>query len=328
MSSIVVFGDLHLNDERPWSLEAGRALLDYLKNDCVDNCDSNIGIFLGDITEKASISPLVYEMLFSFLSNLRFKRTYILSGNHDRKRKRGQLFSPLSFLQLEDSPYKNIRYITSPELVEEEGMPLIFLPFKSHTEEPNMSQYVDGLEPAWYLKKNAKIFGHFTDTSNTSLRDNFIDVTKFQGEIILGHIHMPLSPNYVGSVVPNSTTEKQIKRFYRVYEKDGGHKKVALPSIIDYYEVKFPEPITPPDCKVPVYTVFNCQSVEAAINLYPDVYIKKCIYENLVDTDSFSKTVNFTDEKSLVKVINTWLDAQANIAETIKEKVKKYLQTN
>ncbi len=326
--SIIVFGDLHLNDERPWSLEAGKALLDYFKNDCADNNDNNIGVFLGDITEKASISPLVYEMLFSLLSNLRFKRTYILSGNHDRKRKKGKLFSPLSFLQLEDSPYKNIRYITNPELYEEEGIPLIFLPFRSISEEPNMSQYVEGLDSSWYLMKNAKIFGHFTDTSNTSLRDNFIDVTKFQGEIILGHIHMPLSPNYVGSVVPNSITEKGIERYYRVYSKSGSHRKVKLPSIIDYFEVTFPEPIVAPTCKVPVFTVLNCQSVEAAVNLYPDFYIKKCIYENLVDTDSFSKAINFSDEKSLVKVIEGWLGEQKTLADPIKEKVKKYLQTN
>ena len=331
--SVVVFGDLHFNDERPWSLQAGREFIKFLDS-CPSNHEDNIGVFLGDITEKASLSPLVYELLFDFFHSLHFKYTYILRGNHDKKKRKDRWVAPLSFLRSNNSPYTKIEFIDEPKYVQPANeRPLIFLPFRAPNEEPNMDTYVESLESSWYQNKDALVFGHFADTSSEAVRDNLINLKAFKGEIVLGHIHNPFSDNYIGSVMPNSLSEKNLERYYRVYtmrERGTGiwemkRDDIQLPNFLDYYDITFPEELPKVDCTIPIYTIHNCQSQEAATARYPGIYIRKCIYDNLVDADSFSDIIeSASSEHSLFNTTKLWLDSQDTISPSIKEKVLKY----
>ena len=325
--AIVVFGDIHFNDERPWSLQAGREFIKYL-SECPDNNENNIGVFLGDITEKASISPLVYELLFEFFHSSKFKYLYILRGNHDKKRRRDRWVAPLSFLQSTNSPYTKIEFVDEPKYIDAAGeRPLIFLPFRAPNEEPNMDSYTEALEPWWYERSDALVFGHFADTSSEAVRDNLINLKKFTGTIVLGHIHNPFSDNYIGSVMPNSLSEKNVERYYRVYE-GSQRRDVRLPNFLDYYDVTFPEDLPEVDCAVPIFTIHNCQSQDAALSRYPNAYIRKCIYDNLVDSDSFSDLIsNASLEHSLSKTVSLWMDTQENMSSNIKDKVLRYLHS-
>lgn len=325
--SIVVFGDIHFSDERPWSYSVGKEINKYFKQECIDNNEKNVGLFLGDITEKVHISPLVYELLFEFLSSLKFKKTYILMGNHDKKKKRGKIISPLSFLQMDDSPYPNIQVISEPTKLEEEGIPIICLPFKGQSEDENMAEYEAGLDPSWYEMK-ALVVGHFSDTTNTVIKDSLINLSKFKGEIVLGHIHNPISGHYIGAVVPNSVSEKGMRRFYRVYDSYNKFTPKEIPSLSDYVDISFPKPLTKPSTRIPIYTIYNCQSYESAQKMYPDIFIRKCVYEDLVDSSSFTQTLRLTNETSLIKVVEEWLETQSELSLNFKKKVKEYAETN
>ncbi len=212
--------------------------------------------------------------------------------------------------------------------VQPEGeRPLIFLPFRAPNEEPNMEAYAAQLEPLWYNLNDALIFGHFADTSSEAVRDNLIDLKRFTGSVVLGHIHNPFSDNYIGSVMPNSLSEKGLERYYRVYEKHS-RNDVRLPNFLDYYDVSFPEELPEVECSIPIFTIHNCQSADAAQARYPGIYIRKCIYDNLVDADSFSDLISSAStEHSLTKTITNWLDTQDTIAPSIKEKVMRYFHT-
>jgi len=247
-------------------------------------------------------------------------------GNHDKKKKRDKMISPLSFLQMENSPYPNIKLISDPSLITEEGIPLIFLPHRSHGESPSMEDYTSSLDPSWYDNPSALILGHFADTSDPNVRENSFDLRKFKGEVVLGHIHNPISSHYIGSIIPNSYSEKSFKRFYRCYTSNKDYSSIKIPSLLEYINAEFPKPLPKSSTKTPVYTIFNCQSVESAYKYYNNIYIRKCIYDNIVDAESFANALNLTSDKSLVKTIDSWLDTQESLSSNIKDKVKMYLK--
>ena len=295
---LVVYGDLHLSDSRPWSWEVSNKIVDFILDHPLNN-ETNTAIFLGDITEDAFLSGQVFDLMVKLFSQLKFFHTYVLVGNHDlKKNKQGQL--TLSFKFLKRKMFEDrVTVIDEPYRFLNDGIKVLALPWK-----PDMKAYEE-MNVSCDL-----LVGHFQDkTCNLPGETINIDCIKAK-HICLGHIHDENLPNYIGSMVPNSIKGAGLPRFIRTYEKDRGESLVSIPHIMDYCFVTFPDPLPTVDTLTPVWTVYGCADEstakahygDIAKAHYGDIYIKEAIFDVSMDKEAFknfgsagTKTVSIED---------------------------------
>jgi hypothetical protein len=276
---LIVIGDLHLSDERPWSYKVSKEIVDYILNNPLNN-ESNEVIFLGDLTESAFNSGQVFELLHSMFLGLKFKRIYILIGNHDtKKNKQGQ--TTLSYSFLKNEFFENVSIINEPTIIETEGMTVFALPWKFDMKEYNN---LKGFEDEYDL-----IVGHFMDNT-VKIPGETIDISYLKSKYVcLGHIHDKNHPRYCGSIVPNSIEGAGLPRFIRTYTKEKGETLVKVPPIMDYHFVTFPKELPKVKTHNPVWTIMNCKDEAIAKAQYGDIFIRKAVYDISMDKEAFAK---------------------------------------
>jgi hypothetical protein len=238
---------------------------------------------LGDLTESAFLSGQIYDLLLHLFVNLKYKDVYIVVGNHDKKPNRqGSMVLSYKFLQSKNVTKLfssiGIHVIDKAEALSIEGIDSLVLPYTS-----DFSTYEQRKDDHSY----DAIFGHFTDTSDMSIRDRTVDISHLKASLIcLGHQHNP-GNHYIGSVVPNSTSEAGKERSIWILSKTSSGiqcLKESIPCICDYYTHTFPDPLGAVDAKYPIWTMLNCASEDIAKEQYDsDMYVLKCIYQATMD---------------------------------------------
>ena len=278
--ALVALGDLHLSDDRDWSLEVSARVVDNIVNHPL-NRSGNSAVFLGDITDKAIISGPIIALLEKLFRGLRYDKVWVIRGNHELKfNKAGQETYVLDFLK---SPaYPTVEVIEVATTVDYAGEKFLMLPYFNPQGDHTMKNVYEALELDY---EYAAVFGHLQDDS-LDLPGESINLSKIRTkDWCLGHIHNP-DGHYLGSYIPNSESEKGKLRKLKVYDK-GGVEVVPLRTIIDYYDVMYPDPLPATDCDVPVFTIYNCADPEAAREKYGKIHVKKCIYRVSMDIDAF-----------------------------------------
>jgi hypothetical protein len=324
MPEIICFGDIHLSDDRPWMNKVGKAVVDYICTLPENNSD-NVGLFLGDITERTSISGNVFNTILGLAHVLKFKKTYILIGNHDIKFRNGGWTTPLLFLKDDNKQlFKNIEIISEPYFFMQCGVSILALPFKPQFGASSIKDYEKINQGTEDLKNPTVIdliVGHFADTSDPSVLDTLVNITHIKSKYrCLGHIHKP-SGNYIGSMIPNKVSEGRVPRYIHAYGKDT-FRKIELPIFCDYYEVTYPEELPSTPALYPLWTVKNCKDKDSAVNKYPDSFIYKCLFDITMDLDSFRQLSggNNIEKLSSKELVKQYLDS---VGDSIPKKIKE-----
>lgn len=315
---IVVIGDLHLSDSRPWSWEVSQKIVDFILNHPLNNQD-NIAFFTGDITEDAFLSGQVFDLMVKLFSSLKFQHTFVLVGNHDlKKNKQGKL--TLSFKFLKRKPYINtIDTVDSPRKIVSQAMNILVLPWI-----PTDMKKEYETHSLWMEGNYDLLIGHFQDTT-CNLPGESIDISHIKTKLIcLGHIHDENLPNYVGSVVPNSVKGAGLPRYFRTYEMSHGRSeglviglKVEIPHLMDYCVARFPDPLPKVNVETPVWTVYNCADETTAKAHYGNIYTRDTVTGILMDKEAF-KRVSGRKTLSIQEMYDEWEKTAQYDKETLK----------
>ena len=294
MGKLIVVGDLHFQSLRPWSVPVGRRVVEELNSNPLNNPNNTL-VLLGDLTELAVLDGAVFSMLMSLFMGAKYKKVYILRGNHDGKVVDGKVVATFDFLK--DAKSRSlfpvpIVVIEEPQALMVEGLECLFLPHLFEDGVHSLSQYEAGgvYEPLLRNTQYDVVFGHFTNTMRPEPGRKY-DVSYLQATYwCFGHNHNP-GPGYQGSHIPNTIAEANQNRQVRTYEWDGKVKETILPAprILDYYTVKFPEPLPAVEAEIPVWTISECTDEAHARAQYGDIYIRRCLYDLTTDSASFDR---------------------------------------
>jgi DNA repair exonuclease SbcCD nuclease subunit len=326
---LVAIGDLHLSDSREWSFDVSERVVDYIIKWNMNN-PTHSAIFLGDFTEDTLLTGRLFSLLLKLFTSLKFKKTYVVVGNHDLKKdKNNNLYLAFEFL-------RHPLFQDKIEIVEEyrqgviEGLNVVILPWihpdgtHSVKDYENPQNYPSALVPGG----RDIVFAHFQDTTSEKQGDKVnIDwiKTKFY---CIGHIHKP-GLRYIGSVIPNKWDERNEVRTVRFYAREDGkatETTYPIPVFTDYYSIKFPEPLPQVPAQVPVWTIFNCKDEATARQQYGDIYIRKALYDIAMDNEALAdlnRSMVTKDKISIDKMFNSWLD-EAKLEPEIKALAKEY----
>jgi len=299
---LISCGDLHLSNDRPWSLEVGERIVKFLLNS-PHNTKENTLVLLGDLTERNSTTGFVYSLLLELFAGLNYKEVVILMGNHDGKLEtNGKVNLLYDFLTrpVKSKIHTNIRVIMEPTVLDLEGLHCLMLPHVFPDGKRSLKDY-ESLTDIISKDSFNIIFGHFTNTTCPPLGERYNVEYLNTDYWCFGHIHNP-SQQYQGSLVPNSVAESKQKRHLRIYTKNNNKTQEKLEylekPISEYYSVKYPDPLPDVDAMVPIWTVYNCKSNAIAISQYGDIHIRNCIYDLSLDKDAFNAFQEDVQKKS------------------------------
>jgi predicted MPP superfamily phosphohydrolase len=332
---VVSIGDLHLSDDREWSYQVSKDAIEFILTHELNN-KNNVFIFLGDITDKSTVSGAVTDLILTLFKGIKAKETYICMGNHEGILKHGKLSTTYDFL--ENSEIKNelqtkLSIIRKIETKDIENMTTLFLPHIYFEESSSLKDY-ESLPPEIKDKSYDLIIGHITDSRCNFPSSDKVDISYLKTkQLLLGHIHSGELEDlgYQGSLIPNSVAESEVPRFIRTIEKREDAvivNKHEIPKLLEYKEVNFPDYLPRTKAKTIVWTINNCTDPEIAKLHYkfPDMYIRKCVYVSQLDKDEFNKMITTSDSLTSFSVfLKDWLDSKkTEISEKLQNKIKHY----
>ena len=307
MGQLYVFGDAHFSALNPWNKDVDEKFIEWFRKFCETQPGCNSIIWLGDITER-DVNPgnVVDQVtrLFQMCSDS-FKEVFVVMGNHDLKLYRGDLQHSLKFLE----NFKNVKVVTKVEDIMIQHILVRFMPFQ-RIEGTTLNDYYSNL--TWDSKPEADLtVGHWNKTGDGCF--DGVDISKMKTkEFCLGHIHTRISPEYIGSLFPNKSTEVG-ERVYKVYNKDCDEDKmtsveVKLPTFLSYDVIKYPDKIADvKDDAVHIYSVSNIHSLNEAKVYYKNYYIKSLVPDvKAVNEDKVTSSEVFVFQNS-IQALNSWL---------------------
>lgn len=332
---IVSIGDLHLSDDREWSYQVSKDAIEFILTHELNNKD-NIFIFLGDITDKNTVSGAVTDLILTLFKGIKAKETYICMGNHEGRIKHGRLSTTYDFLEnpeIRQEMQTRLSIIKKMEVKIIDNMSTLFLPHIYFEESTSLKDY-ENLPSEIKDREYDLIVGHITDSRCNFPSLDKIDISYLKTkQTLLGHIHSGELEclGYQGSLVPNSTVESDAPRFVRTIEKKGDEiaiSKYDIPKLLEYKEVSFPEYLPRTKAKTVVWTINNCTDPEVAKLHYklPNMFIRKCVYVSQLDKEEFNKMITTSDSISSFSLfLRDWLDSKkTTISEKLQDKIKYY----
>lgn len=304
-AKILFFGDVHFYGSKKYFIDAGDMFIEHVKS-MPDNTSNNIAVFLGDLVETFVNEGIVFDQLHKLFDVMNFKKVYVLTGNHDLKKGRsGHEHVAYEFIK----KYENVIVLDQPSKVDIEGYKCLALPhYNAITNLPPMYEYYSNLPTSLINDEYDFVIGHFTDSS-LDVFGRTVDLSKVKTKkLILGHIHVRSNKNYIGSIFALNPLQNATDRAVWILD-NGTWSESPLPNLIQFFDVTFPDalPEDAKDCKIPIYTVFNCHSESDISKIYGDIYVRQVNVKSktlnpILQKESdfktsakFSKTGNYND---------------------------------
>jgi calcineurin-like phosphoesterase family protein len=302
---LVFVGDLHLQDNYLWSHELCQGILSWMSSASY-NTPNNTLVLLGDLTESHLNSGAVYDYLKCLFESLKYKRIYIVVGNHDVRRRAGKETTPYDFLKTD----RRVIICSTPgEVVSIEGFSCLMLPhFLPTQERPSVNKFYATLSGKYDF-----VIGHVADETAAMIPESQrTDLSKLEGIKVLGHIHTRTSPNYIGSVYAGTIKETEDKRAVWIFDKDKTKTEEPIPVFTEYQNVTYPAPILRSKSLISIYTFFGADE-KTIRETYGQVHIRR-IVRNLdsnlkTDLSKASKLTSLKDAKDTKKLIQSWNDS-------------------
>lgn len=279
MSKVLCFGDVHFSSINAWNYKAGEYFINWFEQENFGNKDDIEMIFVGDIAER-DVNPgnVVDQMWRLFASaSSKAKAVYVVCGNHDKKLYHDIEQHSLKFL----TNLSNVHvFEKETELVTENGYNVLVLPWQAKSAEGiTLHDYYNKLSENYKDKTYDIVTGHWNikETTGPAWAQDGVDLTNFHANCYaIGHIHLRIRDEYVGSIFPNSIAEQNdsYPRGYKVYE-NGVETFEPLPRFLKYVTVKLGEelPAEETNCSY-AYIVTECNTEVEAKERYPEACIK------------------------------------------------------
>lgn len=279
MSKVFCFGDVHFSSINAWNYQAGENFINWFNAKDFGNKDDVEMIFVGDIAER-DVNPgnVVDQMwrLFSTASK-KAKSVHVVCGNHDKKLYHDIEQHSLKFLTNLPNVFV---YEKETEIVTENGYNILILPWQATSAQGiALSDYYNQLSEKYKDKTFDIITGHWNikEISGPLWAQNGVDISNYHAKCYaIGHIHLRIRDEYVGSIFPNNIEEQNdsFPRGYKVYE-NGVETFEPLPRFLKYVTLKFGEekPLEESNCSY-AYIITECNTEAEAREKYPDTSIK------------------------------------------------------
>lgn len=276
MTNLFLLGDVHFSASRPWRLKMGDSFLQWFADLQVPP-DSYL-LLLGDLSDSAVNPGKVIAQLESLarIASEKFKKTFILKGNHDEKMYQEEPHLSFEFFKLKPS----ITVLETPaEQVTIGDLNVLALPYYSYQVDlPPYWEYYSNLPTNIRNTQYDIVAGHFADTS-AYVFDKQVDIKYLKTTVtVLGHIHTRDSSNYIGSIYPCKISEETStlpRSLWRICKDNNSVTKteIPLPTFCSFKYWDYPKPL-PPTKEVTVWTINNCDSEAVVREHYKDAYIR------------------------------------------------------
>lgn len=266
---MIIIGDVHAKNLEPFRTGINK-FFDWL----IESYKEETLIFLGDLFDMSSPHNKIKKEITKHLIN--FKQVYIITGNHDTSRKKGNVLLPLEL-------HSNINIIEDVTEVNIEGLDCLFLPYR----------YGDIKEEYESLKGNYDyVFTHITPLE-CAFGGEGIQL-NLDGIYIHGHTHIPSQfidtngrqHHILG--VPLPTRHGEHNHRPNIFEIVDG--KINYIEVLKYFTYEDVEYGKEPSSKNNIINVLNAPSIQSVYDNYKDYYIRKAGVK--LEESSY----NFTEE--------------------------------
>jgi len=309
MSKLYVLGDLHFSCMNPWNLIIGNKFLEWFEKLNIDP-ESEL-IQLGDLFEVPVNGGLVFDQVSKFVSlcQSKFKFTYFLTGNHDKKVYRNVEQNALEFIKHKPK----CMVIEKPSIIDtQNNFKFIALPHLT-TDGIDFNKFLMTRLPTKFYDTQVDLLVAHTDIRipGHPFMNDGIELSKFKAsKYALGHIHTRIKEEYTGSAWPNKINEEYsekprvMKCFERKINVSGNivnGADILLPTLVKYDDVIYPNtPVNTDPNIVNIYTVSNCSNLQIAKLHYSDYFIKGVVKATQINnTNNASSSYTFKIDKPI-----------------------------
>jgi len=308
MSKIIVTGDTQYREGSPFY--ESKELFNQWFIDQEFNNEDNYLVHLGDVVDKSMHTGLINRQIVEFFSKLKFKKIYIITGNHEVSRTDGNMLEVLKTIP-------SICLIEHMEEIEINGFNCLCLPhfYRKNKKDKTMTELYRSLDSKIEYDF---IFGHFSDETQTMF-GRYIDISHLKGKKLLGHIHIP-TERYVGSPVINRYDEKGKENRLFIIDQNKDLESLEIPRFMEYKTISYGEPIKD-ELYYVMYDVIKAPSKEMVYEnkLYKDKFIRKIHLEKSEEDISNDYNTNITDKSN--KDYFEEFCSQNKINKLVKEKI-------
>ncbi|MBD3216569.1 MAG: hypothetical protein GF311_28400 [Candidatus Lokiarchaeota archaeon] len=271
MAKLILTADVHFTEVEPF-YSAKLRFFEWLSKQSFNNSGNYFGI-LGDFGDKSKHTGLVNRKAISILKSLKFKKIFILTGNHDKSKQFGNFLEPLKDLG-------NVEVIDTPIVNSVEGNNCLWLPHYYRASEDDRLMK-DMYENDFNEDSYDFVFYHFPDETE-QMFGKFIDISQIKGKKLGGDIHIQ-SERYIGPPTKTRFTEKGQEN--RLLSVDLATKKldsIPLPNFLDYISVNYPNLPVIDSIQFPILDIDGAPSRKYEKEIrekYKGYYIRKITYK-------------------------------------------------
>lgn len=215
----------------------------------------------GDWYHVAVPDPEEIDITEKFINDSKFKKIYILAGNHDFSTSE----KVYSILPLRNNP--RVEIITEPCVKNIDGDKVVFLPFMKNTK--YMKEVYENLSDEY---KNAKYLVYHFDDESVSKRGINLSYLKALYRIG-GHNHLPRENYELCVPIIGKYDERQQQPTLLFVDAQKSHKIVNIPIFIDYYEIEYGTEVPKVEAKYPIFNILNAPSKKQGEIFYKGQYI-------------------------------------------------------
>lgn len=264
---IYFLGDMHVTTSHPWDVPFFEKFIEWF-NSINFESESTL-IQLGDVFDKSCNygETTKYVTKFFKVASTKFKKIYILGGNHDLGLSKNKYQYATSYLE---ECFDNIECVFDEKILEIENTKIGFMPHKK-IKGKTLVEYYDDLD-----NFEADIYCGHVGLKEPSLFFEGINADKLKGEKVMGHIHTRngvYKEYYAGSIRPLKINEvgTELPREIIAYKEKEKQIGIQIPELLKFKTIYLGDEID--DYPLTLYTVKNCNREEEAKKAYPNAYI-------------------------------------------------------
>jgi len=323
MEKLLILGDLQIKSNEPYSI-AFNNFIDWMKVQSFNN-DNNILLQLGDLYDSSLPDPKTNQLVLKFFNNLKFKKIYILQGNHEFNG-----VSKQSSLDILKEFNKNIEIITNIKILDIGNLKCLCLPyFYPSQNDINIYNFYNNLSEEYYLKDYDFIFHHLEDENN-HFGKKYVDLSKLKGDRIAGHIHIATN-DYIGTPFPTRYDEKDQKgKIIEIAIESKEKIQHNIPMFINYIDIEYPNDLVFNSEGLSYFTIKNAIDYIAAKDYYINKYKEKTLYFRKISLKKLERTIKEIKNSDLKQKdsINTFFNnfsKQNKLSDSLQKRCKIYL---
>lgn len=228
------------------------------------NSSSTTFISTGDWYHTAVPDPVEVDITEKFFNDSKFKKIYILAGNHDFSTSE----KVYSILPLRNN--SRIEIITEHCVRNIDNKVVAFLPFMKNVK--YMKEVYENLSDEFI---NADIIVYHFDDESVSSKG--INLSYLKGKRIGGHEHLPRENYELCVPIIGNYSERESRPTLLLI--DDKEQFINIPRFVDYYSVEYGQDLPDVEAQFPIWNIENAPSKKQGELFYQEKYPSIYIHE-------------------------------------------------